>query len=78
MQFLADITGAPVDRPKVLETTALGVAWLAGMKRGAMPGQEEFAKQWVLERQFEPSMAIEDRARKYADWRRAVSCTLEY
>lgn len=78
MQFLADITGAPVDRPKVLETTALGVAWLAGMKRGAMPGQEEFAKQWALERQFEPSMTEEDRARKYADWQRAVACTLEY
>ena len=78
MQFLADITGAPVDRPKVLETTALGVAWLAGMKIGAMPGQEEFATQWALERQFQPAMDGETRARKYADWKRAVDCTLRY
>lgn len=78
MQFLADITGAPVDRPKVLETTALGVAWLAGMKMGAMPGQEEFAKQWALQRKFEPTLSENIRAAKYADWRRAVDCTLGY
>lgn len=78
MQFLADITGAPVDRPEVLETTALGVAWLAGMKIGAMPGQDEFAKQWALQRQFKPTMPEDTRAAKYADWRRAVDCTLRY
>ncbi len=78
MQFLADIIDAPVDRPKVLETTALGVAWLAGMKVGAMPGQDEFAKQWALERQFTPSMSDEQRARKYGNWRRAVTATLAY
>ena len=78
MQFLADIIDAPVDRPKVLETTALGVAWLAGMKVGAMPGQEEFAKQWALEKTFEPSMSETTRARKYGDWRRAVESTLSY
>lgn len=78
MQFLADITGAPVDRPEVLETTALGVAWLAGMKIGAMPAQDEFAKQWALQRQFKPTMAQETRRDKYADWRRAVSSTLAY
>lgn len=78
MQFLADITGAPVDRPEVLETTALGVAWLAGMKMGAMPGQNEFAKQWALQRKFEPKMSENIRAAKYADWRRAVDCTLGY
>jgi len=78
MQFLADIIGAPVDRPKVLETTALGVAWLAGMKVGAMPGQEEFAKQWALDRQFAPSMDEDIRAAKYANWRRAVKSTLAY
>lgn len=78
MQFLADIIDAPVDRPQVLETTALGVAWLAGMKVGAMPGQQEFAKQWALERQFLPSMDPEIRDRKYADWRRAVDATLVF
>ncbi len=78
MQFLADITGAPVDRPNVLETTALGVAWLAGMKIGAMPKQDEFAKQWALERQFKPNMNDGIRAEKYANWRRAVESTLRY
>jgi glycerol kinase len=78
MQFLADIIGAPVDRPKVLETTALGVAWLAGMKVGVMPGQEEFAKQWELDRKFIPSMDDGVRAQKYANWQRAVKSTLAY
>jgi glycerol kinase len=48
MQFLADITGAPVDRPTVLETTALGAAWLAGMRAGIYPGTEGFAANWAL------------------------------
>ncbi|MGH1366976.1 MAG: glycerol kinase GlpK [Maritimibacter sp.] len=78
MQFLADIIDAPVDRPKVLETTALGVAWLAGMKIGAMPGQEEFARQWDLDRTFQPEMNAQTRARKYGDWQRAVQATLGY
>jgi len=78
MQFLADITDAPVDRPDVLETTALGVAWLAGMKMGAMPDREDFAKGWALERKFEPAMLPEDRDRKYGDWQRAVAATLAY
>lgn len=78
MQFLADIIDAPVDRPQVLETTALGVAWLAGMKAGIMPGQQEFAQQWALDRQFTANMANDVRDQKYADWRRAVACTLEY
>lgn len=78
MQFLADITGAPVDRPEVLETTALGVAWLAGMKIGAMPGQAEFGKQWALQQTFQSQMSDQKRKKKYADWRRAVDCTLGY
>jgi glycerol kinase len=52
MQFLADILGAPVDRPEVLETTALGAAWVAGMKAGVYPGFDDFAKSWALERTF--------------------------
>jgi glycerol kinase len=78
MQFLADIIGAPVDRPQVLETTALGAAWLAGMKMGAMPQQEEFAQNWALERQFSPAMDTHVRDKKYAAWRRAVKATLSY
>ena len=78
MQFLADIIGASVDRPKVLETTAVGAAWLAGMHMGAMPQQDEFAQNWALERQFTPQMDAGVRDQKYADWRRAVTATLSY
>ncbi len=78
MQFLADITNAPVDRPRVLETTALGVAWLAGMKMGALPDQAEFAKNWALERRFAPEMQAEERAVKYGRWQQAVQSTLTY
>ena len=76
MQFLSDILGAPVDRPKVLETTALGAAWLAGMKAGVYPDQEGFAKTWALERQFSPTMDDDARSAKYARWRDAVKRTL--
>jgi glycerol kinase len=76
MQFLSDIIGAPVDRPEVKETTALGAAWLAGMKAGIYPDQQEFAKNWALDARFEPNMSEEDRAQKYALWHRAVQATM--
>ncbi len=76
MQFLADILGAPVDRPQVLETTALGAAWLAGMKAGVYPDAEGFAANWALERRFEPAMPDDARAAKYARWKRAVEATM--
>jgi glycerol kinase len=76
MQYLADILGAPVDRPEVLETTALGAAWLAGMKAGVCPGPEAFAKDWALERRFEPMMAAEERDARYGGWQDAVRRTL--
>ena len=56
MQFLADILNTPVDRPTILETTALGAAWLAGYKAGVWPDQLGFARQWALDRQFQPRM----------------------
>jgi len=76
MQFLADITGAPVDRPTVLESTALGVAWLAGMRAGVYPSQEEFAASWALDRTFEPMMQEPFREDRYAAWKKAVEATL--
>jgi len=76
MQFLSDIIGAPVDRPKVLETTALGAAWLAGMKAGVYPDQDGFAAQWALDRRFEPAMDDATRDRRYAGWKDAVKRTL--
>ena len=76
MQFLADILGAPVDRPKVLETTALGAAWLAGMEAGVYPGMDEFANGWARERQFTPQMDETTRARRYGQWQEAIRRTL--
>ncbi|WP_420858476.1 glycerol kinase GlpK [Marivivens marinus] len=76
MQFLSDIIDAPVDRPEVLETTALGAAWLAGQRAGVYPGMEEFAKGWMLDRTFTPTMDDATRNRKYAGWKRAVQATL--
>ena len=76
MQFLADILGAPVDRPQVTETTALGAAWLAGMQAGLCPGPEEFARGWALERRFVPGMDTPTREAKYARWGRAVAATM--
>ncbi len=76
MQFLADILDAPVDRPRVLETTALGAAWLAGMQVGLYPGPAEFAKDWALDRRFTPRMDEATRKARLAGWQDAVARTL--
>lgn len=76
MQRLADILDAPVDRPTILETTALGAAWLAGSKAGVWPKAKEFAKSWALERRFKPDMDASARSAKLAGWRDAVRRTL--
>jgi glycerol kinase len=78
MQFLSDIIGAPVDRPEVLETTALGAAWLAGQRAGIYPDQDGFARNWAVQKTFSPEMSQEERAEKYDAWRRAVDATLSY
>lgn len=75
MQFLADILGAPVDRPTVPETTALGAAWLAGSKAGVWPGAEAFSAEWKLEKRFEPRLQESERARLLAGWQDAVKRT---
>ncbi len=76
MQFLSDILGAPVDRPVVTETTALGAAYLAGLQAGIYPQPEEFQKSWALERRFTPAMDPVTRDAKYARWGRAVAATM--
>ncbi len=76
MQRLADILDAAVDRPQVLETTALGAAYLAGMHCGLYPAPAEFAKGWALDRRFSPAMPQDERERKYAGWKDAVRRTL--
>ena len=76
MQFLSDILGAPVDRPVITETTALGAAYLAGLKAGICPEPDEFQKSWARQRQFLPQMDAAERARKYTRWTRAVAATM--
>ena len=76
MQRLADVLGAPVDRPRVLETTALGAAYLAGQHVGFYPPPAEFAARSSLECRFDPQMGSDERDRKYRGWRRAVGRTL--
>jgi glycerol kinase len=76
MQFLADILDAPVDRPVILETTAVGAAYLAGLRAGIYPEPEEFAKTWKRDRQFLPHLSKEVQQRKYSGWKDAVRRTL--
>jgi glycerol kinase len=76
MQRLADILDAPVDRPRVLETTALGAAWLAGRAAGVWPDMEAFARSWKRDRRFAPKMDAEARSAAIRAWRSAVERTL--
>lgn len=76
MQRLADLTGAPVDRPIVLETTALGAAYVAGLQVGFYPKPDEFSKLWQQESRFTPSMTDDARNTLYENWKDAVSRTL--
>jgi glycerol kinase len=76
MQFLADILAAPVDRPTVMETTALGAAYLAGRAAGICPDLAGFAQHWQRDRRFEPRMDPALRARKWAGWQEALRRTL--
>ncbi len=76
MQRLADILDVPVDRPMILETTALGAAYLAGLQAGFFPEPHIFAERWSLGRRFRPDMAPVERARLLASWHDAVRRTL--
>jgi glycerol kinase len=78
MQFLADMLASPVDRPVVMETTALGAAYLAGRAAGLCPDLDGFAAQWRLDRRFQPRMDAAQRERKYSGWQDAVRRTLTH
>jgi glycerol kinase len=73
MQFQADLLGAPVVRPRVLETTALGAAYLAGLTVDLWSSREQLAQQWQAARRFEPGMDASTRDRLMARWREAVA-----
>jgi glycerol kinase len=78
MEFQSDILSVPVERPIVNETTALGVAYLAGLAVGFWESQEEIAKQWAIERRFDPKMPVEKRKSLYEGWKKAVMAAMAF
>ena len=76
MQFQADLLGIPVVRPKVIETTALGAAYLAGLATGVYKNLDELAAQWQVERRFQPTMPRDRAAELMQRWERAVRQTV--
>jgi glycerol kinase len=76
MQFLADIVPARVERPAVLETTAWGAAYVAGLARGLCPEPEAMMARWSAAQSFTPAMPESEREERYAGWRRAVASVL--
>lgn len=73
MQFQADILGVPVVRPRVAETTALGAAYLAGLAVGFWADRKEIARQWQVDRRFQPALKSAARERLLTDWNRALA-----
>ena len=78
MQFQADILGAPVVRPRCIETTALGAAYAAGLATGFWKDTQEIAAHWRAERRWRPGMRQEERDRRLAKWAKAVSRSLDW
>ncbi|SIS40123.1 glycerol kinase GlpK [Salimicrobium flavidum] len=78
MQFQSDIIDAPVERPVVQETTALGAAYLAGLAVGFWDSKEDIRKQWNVEKTFDPDMEEKDREELYNGWKKAVAATREF
>ena len=76
MQIQADVLGVPVVRPKNIETTALGAAYLAGIGAGVWRDREAVRTTWEIDRRFEPTWREEEREQRYAGWKEAVSRAL--
>ena len=75
MQMQADISGAPVNRPMCVETTAMGAAYLAGLAVGYWSSKEDVIKNWAIDRTFEPAITEDDRAARCKGWNKAVKCS---
>jgi glycerol kinase len=73
MQFQADLLGIPVVRPQVIETTALGAAYLAGLSCGVYKGLEELSAQWQVERRFHPTLSRDAAQALMQRWEHAVA-----
>lgn len=78
MQFQSDILGVCVDRPEITETTALGVAYLAGLAVGVWKSKNDIIDKWMVEKTFEPNMSVDKRAKLYKGWKRAVERSLKW
>jgi glycerol kinase len=78
MQFQSDILGVPVERPQVIETTALGAAYLAGLAVGFWPDRATIAEHWHRDQTFTPIMKAERRKQLYAGWKKAVRRAMEW
>ena len=78
LEFQSDIVGKKVRRPVITETTALGAAYLAGLAVGFWESKDEISKQWSLDREFSPSMAEEEREKKYRGWKKAVKRAMDW
>ena len=78
MEFQADILGTKVRRPVVLETTALGAAYLAGLAVGFWESKEEIKGKWILDQEFVPNMEEKEKEKKYRGWKKAVSRAREW
>jgi len=78
MDFQSDLLDVSVERPIVNETTALGAAYLAGLAVGFWDSQEEIAKQWAIDRKFDPSMTEENRTELYEGWKKAVKAAMVF
>ena len=78
MQFQSDILGADIHRPKVVETTALGAAYLAGLAVGFYANKEDIKTSWIIDKEFTPEMSSAKRNVLYKGWKKAVSRTLEW
>jgi glycerol kinase len=77
-QFQSDLLDVPVLRPQVAETTALGAAYLAGLATGFWASREDIARQWAVDRRFEPAMPPEQREALYAGWQQAVQACMGF
>jgi glycerol kinase len=78
MQFQADVLGVPVSRPVVAETTALGAAYAAGLAVGFWKDTDELRANWNEDTRWEPQWDEERREKGYAEWKKAVSKTLDW
>ncbi|WP_018923096.1 FGGY-family carbohydrate kinase [Salsuginibacillus kocurii] len=78
MQFQSDIFGVEVDRPEVMETTALGAAYLAGLAVNFWDNKDIIVERWKTERQFKPEMHESEREALYAGWKKAVQATTAF